>query len=189
MEPPRKPPTADRIPRWRPRGGAWDAPYGLALGPRPPLARLAAWIYAVAGFVLLSGGVVSTVLDWRKEGLEPLEFSLPISLYCAALAYGAVRLRSRSASIAASPWICAPLLLHGLSGLLGATLPLSYAVGVESRWFNERASDAAMLGMLLGWLPVLSPFVFARQAGILLMAALSGPVALIVAAQFIHIHI
>lgn len=170
-------------------GWGWDGPHGSTDGPRPPLALVAAWLYAVTGLAILASGIVSTVIEWRTEGLESLGVFLPISLYCAGLCIGAVQLRSRLANSPASPWICAPLLLHGLSGLAGIVLPLAYSIGVCSKSLSDFGSGSAMFGMLLGWLPALCPFLFARRAGVLLLAAFSGPVALIVVVQSVHIRI
>ena len=145
--------------------------------------------YALVGLLLAAFGVIDTAMDWRRGGWEPLGFCGPIAIYCAALAYGSVRLRSRSMGVPASAWVCAPLLLHGASGLLGALVPVLYAIGMEPRSFKEPLTDAAMFGVLLGCLPAMFPFLCARRGGFLLGAAVAGPLVLLVAIPFVHIHL
>jgi hypothetical protein len=182
--------TTREAPSRRPgRRDGWDGRRGQTLGPRPPLALAAAWLYALVGLVLAAFGVVGTVRDWQRSGWDALGFSLPIALYCAGLAAGAAGLRSRSPDASVSRWVCVPVVLHGLSGALGASLPIADWLGAYSLGFKEVASDTAMLGMLLGWLPALSPFCFARRGGGLLLAAFSGPIALVVAVQSVHIRL
>ena len=129
-------------------------------------------------------GIASAVLGGGGNWWPSLGFFMPVSLYCAALSSGASRLRSRSSRVAASPWICASLLLHALSGWLGGAAFLLGALGAGSRSLGDPALDAAMFGMLFGFLPALPPFVCARRGGSLLLAAFLGPIVLFLAIHF-----
>ena len=105
----------------------------------------------------------------------PLWFSLVIALYCAPLAYGTQRLRSRSHSTPASPAICAPLLVHALAGFLGTYALFVSELEARRGSFADFSLFVAFLGLLLGWIPALSPLLFARRAGFLVAAAVVGP--------------
>ena len=170
---PRPPPG-----RWRDRS-AWDGPYGCEPGPRPPLARVAAAGYAAITLILLKLGIHALISGWGEGGGAAALFLVPIILYSSALAYAADRLRSRTPAHIASAWVCAPLLLHAACGLLGAVAFVMGAFSLRSRPFSDIAQSAALLGMLLGWAPALLPYFFTRRGGALLLAAVSGPVAVI----------
>jgi len=172
---PRRPPPG----RWRGRS-AWAGPYGSEPGPRPPLARVAALGYAAITLTLLKLGIQALVPRWGDGDGRSIAFLLPIALYSGGLAYGAERLRSRSVRRPASPWVCVPLLLHAACGLLGASAFVMGAFSFDSRAFRDFALPAALLGMLLGWLPLLSPILFARRGGVLFLVGLAGPVVLLV---------
>lgn len=143
------------------------------------MALVAAGSYAAIAVGMLGLGGVATIAGWGQGGWRSLVFLVPIALYGGALAYGAARLRSKSPNRVASPWVCVPLLCHAAAGHVGASALILGALGVGSRSFNYFAPGASMLGMLLGWFPVLSPFFWARRAEVLLLAGLSGPIFLI----------
>lgn len=163
--------------RWRSRS-AWAGPYGSEPGPRPPLARTAAVLYGTIAVVLLGLGLVGLVVAWGNGGARGIAPLLPIVLYSGWLAYGAERIQSRSVEQAAPAWVCAPVLLHAACGLLGASTML-WGSSPQARHYGNLAQDAAMFGMFFGWIPALVPFCFARRAGALLLAAFSGPIALL----------
>lgn len=173
--------------RWRTRD-AWAGPYGSEPGPRPPLARVAAVGYAAIAVTLLGLGLVALVRGWGKGEWGSIPFLLLLALYSGGLAYGADRLQSKSPKLPASPWVCAPLLLHAACGLLGVSVVLldvrtflTGAVSLRSRPYEDFAQGASLLGLLFGWLPAFSPFLLARRGGVLLLAAFAGPIALLAA--------
>ena len=165
-------PAAGASPSRRfPRGG-WDGGSDPVDAPRPRLALVCAAAYGTVGLANLANGVLKSL---EAGHFGPLWFSLWIALYCAPLAYGTLRLRSRSQSTPASPAICAPILLHALAGFLGTCALFVGELEARRGSFSEFSLFVAFLGLLLGWVPALSPLLFARRAGFLVLAAVAGP--------------
>jgi cytochrome bd-type quinol oxidase subunit 2 len=169
------------MPLVRSRGAVQEEP-----GPRPRLALLSGCIYAVTGALVLAVSMYGATRSreaWELTPRRDLHVAAPIVLYCAALAYGAIRLRSKSKKGEASPWFCAPLILHGLCGLLGAVGLAGKALGTMPHLFDDFGAGAAMVGMFFGWGATMFPFTRASRAAVLMSAGLAGPGALLLAMQ------
>ena len=157
--------------------------YAEPPGTRPPLATAAGVIYAIAG-VALAGLTVASI--FRGEGWRSVVFVAPLVVYCAGLAYGALRLRRPSPRGRGLGWSCVPILAHALVGLAGSLGFLAAAFGLrELRSAGEFTSSAAMLGMLVGPALAIVPRLSLRRGAVWLTAAVAGPLLLAAMIHFV----
>ena len=177
--------------RWR-QGLGFVGPYG----PPPRLATVTRRIYEATALLLGGSALVAALralVAPQRSGLShgwvlPGFIGSIAALYLATYAYGLARAVARLASPGSRPTgvvACAPLIAHGLAGLLGALALLLHPLAAR-----HSAPEDALDGILIiaavafagGWIIVIPTAYWLDRGERLVLCALAGPLGVFVLA-------